>query len=197
LLNVSSAVSVDLIRRSKDRGISITVGVNAINCVLSDESLRTFDSAYKLNPPLRSENHLEACIKGLQDGTIDVICAGHAPRAVEKKMQELDLAPFGMTALETTLSLMITHLIETGRLDWLTALAKVTINPARVLGLKKGTLAIGTDADLVVIDPARRWTVDPSQFRSKSGNTPLAGESLLGRVTHTIVGGQIRYRLAN
>ena len=195
LINVSSAVSVDLLRRSKDRGIAITVGMNAINFALTDESLRSFDSAYKVNPPLRSENHVEACIAGLKDATIDVISAGHSPRAVEKKMQELDLAPFGMSALETTMALVNTHLIETGRLDWMTALAKLTINPARILGLRKGTLEVGADADVVVIDPHHRWTVDPAQFRSKSSNTPLAGASLLGRATHTIVSGNLRYQL--
>lgn len=195
LLNVSSAVSIDILRRSKDRGIGITVGVNAINFALTDESLRSFDSAYKVNPPLRSENHVEACISGLADGTIDVISAGHAPRAVEKKMQELDLAPFGMSSLETTLALAVTKLVETSRLDWMSALAKLTINPARVLGLKKGTLEVGADADAVIIDPKQRWTVDPAKFRSKSSNTPLAGMELTGRVTHTIVSGQLRYQL--
>jgi dihydroorotase len=194
LLNVSSAVSVDLLRRSKDRGIAITVGMNAINFTLTDEVLRSFDSAYKLNPPLRSENHVEMCIAGLQDGTIDVISAGHAPRALEKKMQELDLAPFGMSALETTLALTITQLVNTGRLDWMAALAKLTVNPARVLGLRKGTLEIGADADVTVFDPHEPWIVDPTKFRSKSGNTPLAGMTLTGRIKHTIVSGNIRYQ---
>jgi dihydroorotase len=193
VLNVSSSVSVDLIRRSKQREISLTAGINAINFALTDESLRTFDSNCKLNPPLRSSEHVEACIAGLKDGTIDVISAGHAPRAIEKKMQELDLAPFGMSALETTLALTITRLIEPGHLTWPEALAKLTANPARVLGLAKGTLQIGADADIVVIDPAVRWTVDPSTFRSKSGNTPLAGMELHGRATHAIVAGDVRY----
>jgi dihydroorotase len=195
LLNVSSAVSIDLIRRSKLRKMSITAGVCAINFAMTDEVLRSFDSDCKLNPPLRSAEHVEACIAGLKDGTIDVISSGHAPRATEKKMQELDLAPFGMSALETTLALTITRLVEPGHLDWLTALAKLTVNPARVLGLKKGTLKIGADADVVVIDPHVRWTVDPQQFRSKSGNTPLAGAQLVGRASHTIVAGELRHEL--
>jgi dihydroorotase len=196
LLNVSSIVSIDLVRRSRHRRIAITAGVAAINFALTDERLRTFDSDCKLNPPLRSAEHVEACIAGLKDGTIDVIAAGHAPRATEKKMQELDLAPFGMSALETTLALTITKLVEARHLDWITALAKLTINPARILGLNKGTLAAEADADVVVIDPAARWTVEPKRFRSKSGNTPLAGMELIGRVTHTIVGGELRYQLA-
>ena len=196
LLNVSSAVSIDLVRRSKHRKLAITAGVCAVNFALTDESLRSFDSNCKLNPPLRSQEHLEACIAGLKDGTIDVIASGHAPRAVEKKMQELDLAPFGMAALETTLAVAITKLIEPGHLDWLAALAKLTVNPARVLGLKKGTLKVGADADIVIIDPRARWTIDPARFRSKSGNTPLAGMTLIGCATHTIVAGEVRYKLA-
>ena len=195
ILNLSTAMSIDLVRRSKLRKITLTAGVCAINLALTDETLRSFDSRYKLNPPLRSPEHVEACIAGLKDGTLDVISSGHSPRAVEKKMQELDLAPFGSTSLETTLALTITRLIEPGHLDWLTALAKLTVNPARVLGLKKGTLKVGADADVTIIDPAVRWTVDPSKFRSKSVSTPLAGMELHGRATHTIVGGEVRFLL--
>jgi dihydroorotase len=197
LLNVSSAISIDLLRRSKHRHVPITAGVAAINFALTDESLRSFDSAYKLNPPLRSADHVEACIAGLKDGTLDVIAAGHAPRAIEKKMQELDLAPFGMSSLETTLALAITKLIEPGHLDWITLLSKLTVNPARILGLAKGTLKVGADADVAVIDPAARWIVNPQQFRSKSGNTPLAGMELTGQVTHTVVAGEVRYEMAS
>jgi dihydroorotase len=100
-----------------------------------------------------------------------------------------------MSGLETTLALTITKLIEPGHLDWLAAIAKLTINPARVLGLKKGTLKPGADADVVIIDPRVRWTVEPAHFRSKSGNTPLAGSQLIGRATHTIVSGEVRYSL--
>jgi dihydroorotase len=195
LLNVSTVLTIDLIRRTKKRNIPITAGIAAINFALTDESLRSFDSAYKLNPPLRSAEHVEACLAGLADGTLDVIAACHSPRAIEKKMQELDLAPFGMSSLETTLALTITRLIEPGHLDWLAALAKLTINPARILGLSKGTLKPGADADIVIIDPAVRWTVDPRQFKSKSGNTPLAGMELTGRATHTIVAGEVRYEV--
>lgn len=193
LLNISSSVSIELVRRTKLRGVNLTAGVCAINFTLTDESLRSFDSHYKLNPPLRSREHVEACIAGLKHGTIDVISSGHAPRASEKKMQELDLAPFGMTSLETTLGLVVTHLIEPGQLDWSHALAKLTINPAKVLGLNKGTLRIGADADVTIIDPSSRWQVDPAQFKSKSSNTPLAGTTLVGRATHTIVCGEVRY----
>lgn len=197
LLNISSSVSVELVRRTKLRGVKLTAGVCAINFTLTDDVLRSFDSHYKLNPPLRSRDHVEACIAGLKHGTLDVISSGHAPRASEKKMQELDLAPFGMTSLETTLGLVITQLVEPGHLDWPTALAKLTINPAKVLGLtkgSKGTLRIGADADITIIDPAARWIVDPAQFKSKSSNTPLAGMELVGRATTVMVRGEVKFR---
>jgi dihydroorotase len=197
LLNVSSAISIDLIRRTKSRQVPITAGVCAVNFALTDELLRSFDSRYKLNPPLRSQQHVEACLAGLKDGTIDVISSGHAPRAAEKKMQELDLAPFGMSALETTLALTITKLIEPGHVDWTTALAKLTVNPARILGLKKGTLRAGADADVTIIDPRVRWRVDPARFCSKSACTPLVGLELHGWASHTIVAGEVRYQVAS
>ncbi|HUE74655.1 MAG TPA: dihydroorotase [Pirellulaceae bacterium] len=190
LMNISTAGSVELIRRAKHRGIRITAEVAPINFTLTDESLRSFDANCKLNPPLRSQSDVDACIAGLADGTIDVIASCHAPRASEKKMQDLDLAPFGMVGLETTLPLVITRLIEPGHLDWPSALAKLTINPARVLGLSKGTLAIGADADVTLIDPREEWTVEPGKFRSKSSNTPLAGMKLRGRAVQVLVGGK-------
>ncbi len=126
---------------------------------MTDDTLRTFDANCKVNPPLRSKNHVEACIAGLADDTIDVIASCHAPRASEKKLQELDRAPFGMVNLETTLGLVVKYLIEPNHLSWPQAIAKLTINPARALGLTKGTLQVGADADITIIDPEVRWTV--------------------------------------
>jgi dihydroorotase len=190
LLNISSANSVELIRRVKARGVQVTAGVCPHHLTLTDECLRSFDSNFKVNPPLRSQDHVEICIQGLADGTLDVISSGHAPRASEKKMLELDRAPFGVVGLETMLSVVITKLIAPGRLDWMTALEKMTINPARVLGIAKGTLQIGADADIVVIDPELAWTVDPNRFRSKSKNTPYAGWQLTGRAVQVYLGGE-------
>jgi len=190
LLNISSANSVDLIRRVKARGVKVTAGVCPHHLTLTDECLRSFNSNFKVNPPLRSADHVESCLQGLADGTIDVISSGHAPRALEKKMLELDRAPYGVVGLETTLGVVIGKLIATGRLDWTTALEKLTVNPARILGLSKGTLQIGADADITVIDPDVEWTVDLSQFRSKSRNTPFAEVRLKGRAVHVFVAGQ-------
>ena len=195
MMHVSSAGSVDLIRRAKGRGVRVTTEVCPHHFTLTDESLRSFDSNFKMSPPLRGQEHVDACIAGLRDGTIDVICTDHAPHALEKKMRELDQAPFGIVGLETALGLVVTRLIEPGHLDWPTALAKMTINPARILGINKGTLKIGADADITVIDPAVRWTVNPARFRSKSTNTPFAGWNLQGRADTVIVGGRIKYQV--
>ena len=193
VMHVSTSGSVEILRRAKRRNVRVTAEAAPHHFTLTDECLRTFDSNFKMNPPLRSRDHVEAIIAGLADGTIDVIATDHAPHAQEKKMRELDQAPFGVVGLETSLGLVITKLIEPGCLDWSAALAKMTINPARILGIPKGTLAIGADADITIIDPSVSWRVDPTQFRSKSHNTCFAGMELKGRASTVIVGGEVRY----
>ncbi|MCS7304557.1 MAG: dihydroorotase [Thermoguttaceae bacterium] len=193
LMHISTINGLEIIRRAKRRAVQVTCEVTPHHLTLTDECLRSFDPNYKVNPPLRGREHVEALVAALQDGTIDVIASDHAPHALEKKMQEIDQAPFGVIGLETTLGVIATRLIEPGLLDWPTVIEKMTINPARILGLPKGTLAIGADADLTIIDPEARWTVDPRQFRSKSSNTPFAGWELKGRAVATIVGGRIKY----
>jgi dihydroorotase len=193
VMHVSSAGTVDLIRRAKARGVRVTTEVCPHHFTLTDECLRSFDSNFKMSPPLRGQRHIDACLAGLADGTIDVICTDHAPHAREKKMRELDQAPFGIVGLETALSLVVTRLIEPGHLDWKTALAKMTINPARILGIDKGTLRVGADADVTVIDPQARWVVDPTKFQSKSQNSPFGGWKLTGRADTVIVGGRIKF----
>ena len=194
LMHVSTGGSVDAVRRAKQRGVRVTTEVCPHHFSLTDESLRSFDSNFKMNPPLRGKGHVKGCIDGLIDGTIDVIATDHAPHAKEKKMQELDRAPFGIVGLETALGLVVTRLIEPGHLDWPAALARMTCNPARILHIPKGTLQIGADADVTIIDPKVRWTVDPAEFRSKSTNTPFAGWELTGRAETVIVGGRVKFR---
>jgi dihydroorotase len=196
VMHVSSGGSVEIIRRAKSREVRVTTEICPHHFTLTDECLRSFDSNFKMSPPLRSLRDVEKCLAGLADGTIDVICTDHAPHAPEKKMRELDQAPFGILGLETCLGLVITKLIEPGVLDWPTALAKMTINPAEVLGIPKGTLAVGADADVTIIDPAARWTVDPHRFQSKSVNTPFTGWQLHGRADTVIVGGRVKYEVA-
>jgi len=192
VMHVSTSGTVDLIRRAKARGVNVTCEVCPHHFSLTDQELRRFDSRWKMSPPLRGPAHVQACIEGLVDGTIEVIITDHAPHAAEKKMQELDRAPFGIIGLETSLGLVSTKLILPGHLDWPTALAKMTINPARILGIPKGTLAVGADADVTIIDPNLRWTVSESDFRSKSHNSPFLGEELTGRAVGVIVAGQVK-----
>jgi len=192
LMSISTAGSVELVRRAKRHDIRVTAAICPHHLALTDEALDSFDSQYKVMPPLRSKEHVEALIEGLRDGAIDVIASGHAPHAPEKKMQELDQAPFGMVAFETALSLVITTLIEPGHLDWPAALAKLTSNPARIFGLDRGSLGVGMPADVTVIDPHATWRVRPEALVSKSSNTPLAGWDLKGRADYVIVAGRVK-----
>jgi len=194
MMHVSTAGSVDLIRRAKKRGVRVTGEVCTHHFTLTDECLRTFNSHFKMKPPLRGQRHVDACIEGLVDGTLDAIVTDHAPHAAEKKLRELDQAPFGVIGLETALGLVVTHLIRPGHLDWPGALEKMTINPARILKINKGTLRVGADADITIIDPEQTWTVRQSDFRSKSINSPFTGQELIGRATCVIVGGDIKLR---
>jgi dihydroorotase len=194
IMHVSTANSVDILRRAKGRGVRVTAEAAPHHFSLTDECLRTFDANFKMSPPLRGREDVEAIIAGLADGTIDAIASDHAPHATEKKMQEFDQAPFGVVGLETSLGLVVTKLVEPGHLDWPTAIRKMSLNPARILGIAKGTLQLGADADVTIIDPKVRWTVDPSTFRSKSANTPFAGWELTGRAEVVIVGGKVKFR---
>jgi dihydroorotase len=194
MMHVSTANGIDILRRAKGRNVRVTAEATPHHFTLTDECLRSFDANFKMNPPLRGREHVEAVIAGLSDGTIDVIASDHAPHAKEKKMQELDQAPFGVVGLETSLGLVVTRLIEPGHLDWCAALEKMTINPARILGISKGTLRVGADADVTIIDPKVRWKVDPAKFSSKSTNTPFAGMELTGRADMVIVAGRVKFR---
>ena len=195
LMCISTENAIDQIRRAKARGIRISTEVTPHQFTLTDDCLNTFDANFKVAPPLRSAEHLQACIAGLRDGTIDVICSDHQPHAPEKKMNELDLVPFGIVGLETLLPICIKSLIEPGHLTWSQLIAKLTIGPARVLGINKGTLRPGGDADVTLIEPQFKWTIDPRRFRSKSRNTPFAGWDVRGRAHTVIVNGQIRYHV--
>jgi dihydroorotase len=192
VLHVSTAGGVDLIRRGKGRGVRLTAEVMFAHLALTDRCLASFDSNFKMNPPLRSEADVEALIAGLQDGTLDAIVTDHSPHAPEKKMRELDLAPNGVIGLETLLPVCIHSLIEPGRLTWPQLLAKLTINPARILGIERGTLQPGAVADVTVIDPAVEWTIDAARFRSKSRNSPFDGWKVRGRAVAVIVGGELK-----
>jgi dihydroorotase len=156
--------------------------------------VRGFNTHAKMNPPLRAWGDVQAIKEGLRDGTIDVIATDHAPHAPQEKEQDFATAPFGIVGLETALPLTLT-LVEEGILSLESAVAKLTAEPARVFTLSKGSLAVGADADVVVVDPDVHWEVDPGRFRSKSRNTPFAGWKVKGRAVLTIVGGRVVYEL--
>jgi dihydroorotase len=196
ILHVSTAGSVELIRRAKQRGVAVTCEACVHHFALTDEALRSFDSNFKMNPPLRTRRDVEAILVGLRDGTIDAIVTDHAPHAPEKKLRELDQAPFGVIGLETLLPICIKTLIEPGVLTWSEMIAKLTIHPARILGIDRGTLRPGAIADVTIIDPEAEWTIDPNQFRSKSRNCPFAGWRVRGRAHTVLVAGQVKYSLA-
>jgi dihydroorotase len=197
ILHVSTAGSVELIRRGKARGVRVTGEACPHHFLLTDESLRTFDSNYKMSPPLRTRDDVQAILAGLCDRTLEVIATDHAPHAPEKKARELDQAPNGIIGLETLLPICVVALIEPGHLTWPQLIEKLTINPARVLGIDRGTLKPGVDADVTVIDPSAEWTIDPVRFKSKSRNCPYAGWKVRGRAELVIVSGQPRYALAD
>jgi dihydroorotase len=192
--HISTARSVELVREGKRRGVRVTAEACPHHFTLTDEMLRTFDSNYKMNPPLRTWNDVEAVIGGLVDNTIEFIATDHAPHAREKKLREIDQAPFGIVGLETLIPITIKSLIEPGHLNWPQVIQKLTCNPAQLLGLRnKGTLRPGGDADITIIDPLVRWSIDASRFRSKSHNTPFDGWDVTGRAHTVIVGGEVRY----
>jgi dihydroorotase len=195
ILHVSTAGGVDLIRQGIAKGIRVSGEACPHHFILTDECLRTFDSNYKMSPPLRTQKDVDAILAGLIDGTLSVLATDHAPHAPEKKERELDQAPNGILGLETFLPLCVTHLIETSRLTWPQMLAKMTANPARVLGIDRGTLLPGRPADVTVIDPKARWTIDKERFKSKSRNTPFHGTQVTGRAVATVVGGAVKMNL--
>lgn len=194
--HVSSAGSVALIREAKKAGQNVTAEVSPHHLLLTDESVRTFDTNYKMNPPLRMAEDVRACIGGVVDGTIDCLATDHAPHLTEEKELEFQTAPFGILGLECALGLYIKALVTPGHIDWMKLIALMTNRPAEIVKLNKGTLVEGADADVTIIDPAMRWTVDTEQFKSKSRNCPFHGWELMGRAVTTIVDGRVKWRLS-
>jgi len=196
ILHVSSAGSTELIRRGKERGIRVSGEACPHHFLLTDECLKTYDSNYKMSPPLRTQKDIDAIISGLKDNTIEVLCTDHAPHAAEKKLRELTQAPNGIVGLETFLPLCVKGLVEPGHLTWSQMIEKMTTNPARILRLAgKGSLKPGMDADVTIIDPNLEWTIDPQQFKSKSRNSPFKGWKVKGRAVMAVVHGEVRFRL--
>jgi len=197
IAHVSTAGSVWLIREAKARGVRVTAEVTPHHFTLTDQAVDGYDTSTKANPPLRGEEDLSAVREAMADGTIDVIATDHAPHSMEEKDVEYDRAPFGMVGLETAVGLVWTELVAGGVLSAARAIAMMTVNPARILGLREAVLAPGRVADITVIDPELEEKVDPDTFFSKCRNTPFAGRVLKGMPVATIVEGNIVYYKAD
>ncbi len=191
IAHVSTAGSVRLVREAKTRGVRVTAEVTPHHFTLTDKDVIGYDTFTKVNPPLRTAADVEAVKEGLADGTIDVIATDHAPHTIEEKDVEYESAPFGLVGLETAVGLVWTVLVDTGVLTPLQAVAKMTLNPAGILGIPRGTLETGAEADITIIDPGMNWTVDSALFESKGRNTPFNGMMLKGQVYATVVRGRV------
>jgi len=194
--HVSTRGSVELIRRAKGEGVAVTAEVTPHHLILTEEDVIACGASAKVNPPLRTRQDADALIEGLNDGTIDVIATDHAPHTEEEKSRGLELAPFGISGFETALGSLM-GLVASGRLSLSTLVAKLTVSPAAILGRRfgrLGSLEVGAVGDVAVIDPAKRWIVEPALFASRGRNTPLAGRTLVGKVVATISRGRLVHR---
>lgn len=192
IAHVSTAGAVRMIREARQRGVGVTAETAPHYFTLTDEELVSFDPVFKVNPPLRSAEDVAAVKAGLSDGTLDVIATDHAPHSALEKDTEFEYAANGMIGLESALPLIL-GLVREGVLQPAEAVAKVTVNPARILGLSLGTLSPGRPADLTVIDPDASFVLDCREFRSKSRNCPFHGRPMRGRVLLTMVEGRVAY----
>lgn len=191
IAHVSARESVDLIRKAKREGVKVTAETAPHYFSLNEECCATYDSNTKMNPPLRSKSDVEAIKEGLKDGTIDAIATDHAPHTDNEKDVEFDFAPFGIIGLETALSLAIMELVGQNTLSWSELIKKMSVNPARILGIKKGTLKKGAVADVTIIDPAREYTYTKDSVQSKSKNSPFINWVLKGQAVSLFVGGRL------
>ena len=194
ICHVSTAKSVDIIRRMKKRGAPITCETCPQYFTLTEDEILAQGSMARVNPPLRTQQDVKGILAGLKDGTIDVIATDHAPHSAEEKARPLTRAPSGMIGLETSLAVTLTQLYHTGKMELPAIIRRMSTNPADILGLPKGHMSLGADADLTIFDPDEEWVVDPEQFASRARNTPFAGRRVKGRVKYTIVKGQVIYR---
>ncbi|MDD4635283.1 MAG: dihydroorotase [Dehalococcoidales bacterium] len=193
IAHISTAGGVEIVREAKRRGVRVTAEATPHHLSLTEEAVMNYDTNARVNPPLRTQEDIEALIEGLKDGTIDIIATDHAPHTSSDKNQEFSLAPAGISGFETALGVVM-KLVHDGRLTMAEVVSKMTIAPAAILvgaGLKLGSLDNGSIADITIIDPGQRWVVDSNAFLSKGKNTPYNRMELKGKVAFTIVSGQI------
>lgn len=194
ICHISTGKGVDIIRQAKARGICVTCETCPQYFTLTEEEVLRQGAMARVNPPLRTQADVEAIRAGLLDGTVDAIVTDHAPHTAEEKARPLPNAPSGMVGLETSLALALTGLYHSGLLSLSRVLDLMSHSPAALLGLDKGTLGVGADADLVLFDPDQQWTIDKNQFASKGRNTPFHGRAVRGKVKCTISQGNIIYQ---
>jgi dihydroorotase len=194
LCHMSTRGSVELIRWGKDRGINVTAEVCPHHLSLTEEAVGNYDTHAKMNPPLRTQDDVDALQGAVRDGTIDVIATDHAPHHYDEKEREFADAPNGIVGLETALAVNITWLVKPKIIDVNLLVEKMSTAPARVFHLPGGSLRKGGIGDVTVFDPVADWVVDPKHFISKGRNTPYSGQTLTGRVHYTIVAGRIVYK---
>ena len=193
IAHVSTRGAVEAVRTAKEAGLKVTCEVAPHHWTLSDENVADYDTNTKMSPPLRSNDHIDAILEGLSDGTIDAIATDHAPHHLDEKTLEFDRAPFGITGLETAVGLAF-ELVHRGIIDLQRLVALCSTNPARVFGLQdRGTFNANAHADVTILDPACEWTFDVNASKSKSRNTPFHGRSMTGAAVATIVGGRVVY----
>ena len=191
LQHISSRNSIEIIRRAKSRGIRVTAEATPHHIALTEGSLATYDTNFKMNPPLRTEEDRMAIIDGLRDGTLDILATDHAPHTDYEKDKEFDFAPNGILGLETALPVCLDILVRRSRFKLATVINLMTRKPANLMKLNAGTLAAGAPADLCLFDPAEIWTYDAKAGFSKSSNSPWHGQKLTGRVKTTVVDGRV------
>ncbi|MBW8039328.1 MAG: dihydroorotase [Planctomycetes bacterium] len=191
--HISTAGSVELIRAAQKDSLPITCEVTPHHLLLTEECCAEYDTNYKVNPPLRSAKDIEALKEAVREGLVDALVTDHAPHLQSEKELEFLTAPFGIASLECALALFVKALIEPGILDWPALIKLMTEKPAKIIGVDKGTLGVGKQADVTIIDPKNEYEIDVRKFRSKSGNCPYHGWKVTGKVERTIVGGEIRF----
>ena len=192
--HVSTAGAVQLVREAKRAGQRVTAEVCPHHLLLTDEACATYDTNYKMKPPLRTRADVDACLAGVRDGTIDCLVTDHAPHGREAKEHEFAYAPFGIIGLETAVPLFIEALIQSRLLTWPQLIAAMSTRPARLLGVTGGSLRVGEPADVALLDAEVEWTIDAEESRSKSRNTPFNGRKVRGRAVGTLVAGEWRFR---
>jgi dihydroorotase len=197
IAHVSSKTSVELVRIAQKRGINVTCEVTPHHLLLNENEFlnRPYDTNLKMSPPLRTEEDMLACRKGLIDGTIQAIATDHAPHAINEKEQNFEHAPNGIIGLETAFASLYTNLVKPGTIDLNSLIEKLTISPASIFNLNRGSLGIGMNADITIIDLEKEFTFSEETIASKSKNSPWIGEKFFGEIIYTIVNGKIKYEV--